>query len=171
MKTSKGFPGLGITETVGPIGIVAHPLRTTTVKRTISPGFQFMLPPFFSRLGRSRNHPRPPTRAGCDVWVIPLGSLAVVPIGVWPRFGVGGRLGYSIRVIRRWVGVRIVIGVRIITVRIVVGEPKVSADVDPGSSVEMASTIISTVTAVIPMISTRPAIMTSIATIGSTMPV
>jgi hypothetical protein len=173
MKTSKGFPGLGMTETVGPMGIVAHPLRTRPVKRRRRPGFQFMLPPFFSRRGRSRNDPRPPTRTVGDVGVIPLGSLAVVPVGVWFRFGVGGRLGNSIRIIRRWAGVRIGIGVGvgvgIIPVGIVVGKPIGSTEVDAGASVEMASTIISTRPAIIPTISSMATTIPSVAAIISTM--
>lgn len=72
------------------------------------------------------------------------------------RFGVGGRLGKSLRVIiRRWVGVRIVIGVRIITVRIVVRKPEVSADEDARTSVEMASAMNPTVAAREPSMPTR----------------
>jgi len=66
-------------------------------------------------------------------------------------------LGNDIRLIR------IVIRGRIIPVGIVVGVPNVSAEVDAGSSVEMASAIISTMPAIIPTIS-------SVATIISTMP-
>jgi hypothetical protein len=89
-----------------------------------------------------------------------LAILAVVPKGVLLRFGVGGRLGNRFRVIRRWIGIGIVIGGRIITVGIVVGEPKVSADVAAGTSIEMASTII-------PSVST---VVSSVSTIISTMP-
>jgi hypothetical protein len=95
---------------------------------------------------RSRNHPRPPSRAACDVRVIPLGSLAVLPTGVLLRFGEVGRLGNGIRLIR------IVIRGRIIP--IVVGVPSVSADVDTGSSVEMSSAIVSAMSTIVPSMAT-----------------
>ena len=43
MNTSKGFPGAGITVTFGPVGVVAHPLSTTSAKNMRRPRFQFML--------------------------------------------------------------------------------------------------------------------------------
>jgi hypothetical protein len=111
---------------------------------------------------RSWNHPRPPTRAACDVRVIPLGSLAVLPTGVLLRFGEGGRFGNDIRLIRIVVRGRIVIGGRIIPVGIVVKVPSVSAEVDAGPSVEMSSAIVSAMSTIIPTISYMPAVIPSV---------
>jgi hypothetical protein len=82
------------------------------------------------------------------------------------RFCVGGRLDNSIPLIR----VRVIIGVRIIPVRIVIVRvPIVSANEDTRTTVEMASTIISTVPTIIPAMPPMPAIMPSVAAIISTM--
>jgi len=119
---------------------------------------------------RSRNHPRPLTRTACEARVKPLGSLAVLPTGVLLRFGEVGRPGNSIRLIRIVIRVRIIIGVRIIPVRIVIGVPIVSTDEDTRTSVEMASNIISTMPTIVPTMPPMPAIMPSVARIISTMP-
>src|SRR5208283_5783315 len=42
-NASKGFPGPGITATLGPVGMVAHPESITTTENSRTPRFQFMV--------------------------------------------------------------------------------------------------------------------------------
>src|SRR5574341_2428581 len=79
---SNGLPGGGSTMTLGPVGMVAHPVNAAIATNCTRIRFPIILhlplPPW--RRGRLGNDGHPPARTLLDVGIVALGILAVVPI-------------------------------------------------------------------------------------------